>query len=396
MLLFAVAALGAQSHPATGFERVFGGSSLDRGVFVSPTRDGGYVAVGATRSFGEGNEDIYLVRTDSAGELLWSETYGGTDQDNGWSVHEVPDGLVIAGFTKSFGAGGFDLYLVRTDSEGEVLWSKTYGGAGDDRAWGLALTDDGGFLLVGETTSFGAGEEDCLLVKTDALGVELWSRTYGAEKGDRCFSIALADDGGYMLAGQTYSEGAGDRDVYVIKTDASGELQWSKTFGGAASDVGHSITQTFDGSFLVTGYTTSFADMGDDPYLIKIDAHSETQWTRVLPMEGINHTLTGEQATDGGFFLVGFSEYPDKSSNAALLVKTGPEGHLAWYRDVLPTDVGQSLGYTVRATPDGGCVFTGHTTVNAAGNLDLLIVRVEGDDASLAGSEPRVPSDSRN
>jgi hypothetical protein len=375
LLLAAVITSGADSHSAAAFERVFGGPDLDRGVYVSPTKDGGFIAVGVTKSFGKGDEDVYLVRTDSNGEFLWSKTYGGSDQDNGWSVHETPDGFVLAGFTKSFGGGGFDLYLIKTDSDGELDWSKTYGGESDDRSWALALTSDGGFVLVGETTSSGAGEEDCLLVKTDSLGRESWSHTYGGKKGDRCFSVAQADDGGYVLAGQTYSEGAGDRDVYVIKTKANGELEWSKTFGGEASDVGHSITRASDGSFVVTGYTTSFATIGDDPYLIKID-----QWTRVLAMEGTNHTLTGEQAADGGFFLVGFSEHREKKTNAALLVKADSEGHLDWYRDVLLTNTGRSLGYTVRAMPDGGCVFTGHTTVNGAGNLDLLLVRVQDED----------------
>jgi hypothetical protein len=379
LLLAMVIAFGADSHCAFGFERVLGGPDLDRGVFVSPTKDGGYVAVGVTKSFSEGDEDVYLVKTDSNGQVLWSKTYGGPDQDNGWSVHETPDGFVLSGFTKSFGAGDFDFYLIKTDSEGEVDWSRTYGGEGKDRCWALALTDDGGFLLVGETTSSGAGEEDCFLVKTDSLGAELWSQTYGGEKGDRCFSVAQADDGGYVLAGQTYSEGAGDRDVYILKTKVTGELEWSKTFGGVASDVGHYISRTSDGNFVMTGYTTSLATAGDDPYLIKIDAQGKSQWTRVLAMEGVNHTLTGEQATDGGFYLVGFSEYPEKGMNAALLVRADRDGHLDWYKDVLPTNAGRSLGYTVRATIDGGCVFTGHTTIDSAGNLDLLLVKVEDE-----------------
>ena len=378
ILLATVILLGGDHLFAVGFEKVFGGPDLDRGVFVTPIEDGGYIAVGVTKTFGAGDEDVYLVRTSSEGELLWFKTYGGIDQDYGWSVRETPDGFVLAGFTKSFGAGGFDCYLIKTDSTGVVDWSRTFGGATDDRCWGMALTSDGGFALVGETTSSGTGEQDCFLVKTDAQGEESWSQTFGGEKGDRCFSIAVADDGGYILAGQSYSEGAGDRDVYVLKTSAAGELQWSKTFGGAASDVGHSITRTSDGSFMVTGYTTSLAEMGDDPYLIKIDMHGEVQWTRVLPMQGINHTLTGDLGTDGGFCLAGFSEYPDKRANAALLVKTDPEGHLHWHRDVLLTDSGQSLGYTAKATPDGGCIFTGHTTVNSAGSLDLLLVKVNG------------------
>jgi len=377
LLLAVIAVIGVVIHTTTSFERVIGGLDRDRGVFVSPTSDGGYVAVGLTRSFGEGDDDIYLVRIDATGSVLWTQTYGGPETDNGWSVHESAGGLVIAGFTESFGMGGFDCYLIRTDLEGEMQWSKTFGGEDNDRCWALLPASDGGYVLVGETTSFGSGAEDCYLIKTDAAGNEVWSKTFGGEKGDRCFSITQADDGGFLLAGQTYSEGAGDRDVYLVKTDASGNEVWSKTFGGPASDVGHSVTRTAEGDFVVTGYTTSFAIAEDDPYLIKIDARGQTQWTRVIAMEGVNHTLTGEQAADGGFFLGGFSNFGPNGANAALLVKTDGDGNLEWSRDLFATTTGQSLGYTVRATSDGGSILTGHTTVGSTGDLDLFMVKVD-------------------
>jgi hypothetical protein len=382
LLLIAFLTLVFASSGTLAFEKVFGGPELDRGVYVSPTQDSGYIVVGYSQSFGQGDEDIYLVKTDSAGELMWTRTIGGTDEDNGWAIREIADGFILAGFTKSFGAGGYDFYLVKTDATGEVVWSETYGGPDDDRCWALALTGDGGYLLAGETASSGAGERDFFIVKTDSRGGEDWSRTYGGKRDDRCFAVALVSDGGYMLAGQTYSEGAGDRDVYIVKISASGDLQWSQTFGGPASDVGHYIVRTSDGAFVVTGYTTSFAPAGDDPYLIKIDAQGKTHWTRVLAMDGVNHTLTGEQATDGGFFLVGFSEYPARRVVGAVVVKTDPEGNLDWYRNIMSTDYGESFGYTVRATSDGGCIFTGHTTVNSAGNRDLMLVKVANRDSA--------------
>lgn len=362
----------------TRFERVVGGEELDRGVFVSPTSDGGYVAIGSTRSFGEGEEDIYLVRTDASGAVLWSRTYGGPKVEYGWSVHEDGGGLVLAGSSESFGQGAFDCYLVRTDAAGDVQWSKVFGGEGSDLCWSL-LPTGGGYVLAGETTSDGQGAEDCFLIRVDASGDELWSATFGGAEGDRCFAVAEAEDGGFLLAGQTYSEGAGDRDVYLVRTDASGAALWTKTFGGAASDVGHGVARTDDGGFLVTGYTTSLASEEDDPYLIKLDAEGRVSWTRVLPMEGINHTITGEQAADGGFFLVGFSEYRTRDATGALLVKTDRAGELQWSRDLFTTATGQSFGYTVRATPDGGAVFTGHTTEGSRGGLDLLLVKVDGE-----------------
>ena len=203
LIFVLVIMFGTESYSSTGFEKTVGGQDEDRGVFVSPTQDGGYLAVGVTSSYGEGQEDVYLVKTDSAGEVQWTKTYGGPENDLGWSVRETPDGYVIAGFTQSFGNGEFDFYLIKTDLDGEIKWSETYGGEGNDRCWALALTNDGGFVLAGETTSMGAGKEDFCLVKADSLGVFQWSKTYGGKKGDRCFSVLQADDGGYMLAGQT-------------------------------------------------------------------------------------------------------------------------------------------------------------------------------------------------
>lgn len=378
-LLAPVIVLGVDLLSASSFERMIGGPKTDRGVFVTPTSDGGYVVVGATSSYGAGGEDAYLVRTDSEGELLWARTFGGPGEDNGWQVEELSDGLLVAGFTSSFGAGGFDCYLIKTDSNGELEWSRTYGGEGKDRCWGMVAAGDGGNVLVGETTSEGAGEEDCLLVKVGSGGEELWSRTFGGERSDRCFSIARAEGGGFVLAGQTYSDGAGDRDAYILKTSSSGEFEWSKTFGGAASDVGHSVTAVPDGSFLMTGYTTSLSESGDDPYLVKIDAQGEVHWTRVLHLEGINHTLTGDLTHDGGFCLTGFSAHSERGASAAMLVKTDPEGHLEWSEEFFSSHTGQSLGYTVRATSDGGCVFTGHATVSGSEDLDMLLVKVEAE-----------------
>lgn len=374
------ATLVAGEHVSTqtvgpGFVQVFGGAGIDRGIYVSPTSDGGYVAIGLSTSFGDGNENIYLVRTDAAGNELWSKTYGGAGTDNGWSVHESGDGLILAGFTDSIGAGSFDCYLARADAEGVTQWSTTFGGPGSDRCWGVLPLGADGFALVGETAEPN-GAEDCYLIRTDASGNELWSQTFGGDQSDRCFAITASDDG-FVLAGQTYSEGAGDRDAWVIGTDASGNELWAHTFGGPESDVAHGVAPTGDGGFVVTGYTTSLAQEADDPYLIKLDAEGNVQWTRVIAMPGIAHTITGEQTTDGGFILGGFTVLPESGLRSALLIKTEGTGRLVWSRDILPTTEGESFGYTVRATSDGGAVLTGHTTVGSAGGPDLLLFKVD-------------------
>ena len=365
--------LGCAPKAPVSFQQLVGGSEMDRGVYVSPTRDGGYVSVGVTESSGAGGEDIYLVRSDAAGHTRWTRTFGGPDEDNGWSVLELDDGFIIAGFTNSFGAGGFDFWLIRTDPLGQTLWQQTYGGPLDDRCWAMVQTSDGGFLLTGETRSRGRGEEDFYVVRTDSQGTLLWEQSYGDSLSERCFAVAESSDGGFMLAGQSYSLGAGDRDAYIGKIDSEGVLEWYRTAGGAESDVAHGITRTIDGHFLVTGYTTSLATDLDDPYVIKIDAAGNFLFERVVELDGFNHTITGAQASDGGFYLVGFSDYPERRQTAGLLVKLTAGGELDWFEDILPTHNGRSMGYTVQALAQGGCVFTGHTTEGSKGSLDLLL-----------------------
>ena len=373
----------AQASRANGdFQTTFGGPDFDRGVCVAPTADGGYAVVGVTKSEGAGGEDVLLVKFDGDGRTEWSRTYGGPGDDCGWAVLAAPDGFVIAGFTASRGEGENDFYLVKADPAGEEEWSRTYGGPGNDRCWSLIRTADGGFLLAGETTSTGAGEQDCWLVRTDGEGEKLWSRAYGGPAGDRAFAVTADGDGGFVVAGQTYSEGAGDRDGYVVRTDAAGELQWSRTFGGAQSDVAHGVIRTRSGAFLVTGYTTSFADGPDDPFLVMLDAAGDTLWTRVLPLEGVNHTLSGAETKSGDFLLVGFSAFPGRGPTQALLVRTDADGGLVQHRDVRSSEVGETFGYTVVATADGGCVFTGHTSVDTPRNLDLLLVKIGVDGSS--------------
>jgi len=360
-----------------GSELVLGGPENDRGVTVSKTADGGFIIVGVTESTGGGGEDVYLVRLDAEAKVVWESAFGGARDDDGWSVVETASGgFVVVGFSNSSGAGGFDCTLTATDSTGNPEWSQHYGGSELDRCWAMAATS-GGWVVAGETASSGSGERDCYLVRTDDAGHELWSRTYGGEKDDRCFSVAVAKDGGFVLAGQTFSEGAGDRDAWILKTDSDGELEWSTTHGGAASDVAHSVVVDGDGNILVTGYTTSFADTPDDPMLLKFPGDGKLEWSRVLAMDGHNKTITGSLATDGGICLTGFSTDGSPPTDAALIIKVDGAGHVLWTTRVLPTSMGETFGYGVTATADGGCAITGHTTRNSAGGLDLFFARVD-------------------
>jgi len=162
------------------FQKTYGGGLNDLGWAVEQTNDGGYIVAGSAESFGAGAADFYLIKTDANGDTLWTRTYGGGGDDFGRAVEQTTDGgYIVAGYTTSFGAGVEDVYLIKTDTNGDTLWTKTYGGAGDDRGWAVEQTTDGGYIVAGGTLSFGAGGNDVYLIKTDANGDTLWTRTYG-------------------------------------------------------------------------------------------------------------------------------------------------------------------------------------------------------------------------
>ena len=270
---------------ADGWERTYGGGDWDIGFSVAQTSDGGYVVAGRTESFGAGLTDVYLVKTDAVGDTIWTRIYGGSgsDDNEGSSVAQTSDGgYIISGMTYSFGVGG-DVYLVKTDAMGDTIWTRTYGGSDYDGGFSVAQTSDGGYIIAGYTRSFGAGEEDVYLVKTDSLGDTIWTRTYGGSDDDHGYSVAQTSDGGYIVAGYTESFGAGSWDVYLVKTDGLGDTIWTRTYGGSDWDEGYSVAQTSDGGYIVAGvYDYDWEAETGDVYLVKTDAVGDTIWTLSL------------------------------------------------------------------------------------------------------------------
>jgi hypothetical protein len=254
--------------------KTYGGASFDWATSVQQTSDGGYIVAGATWSFGAGNGDIFLIKTDANGNLQWAKTYGGTFGEYARSVQQTSDGgYIVAGNTSSFGAGAVDIFLIKTDANGNMQWAKTYGGIYTDSATSVQQTSDGGYIVAGATWSFGAGNGDFFLIKTDANGNIIWAKTYGGTSYDLATSVQQTSDGGYIVAGSTESFGAGSRDIFLIKTDANGNVIWAKTYGGTNLDSATSVQQTSGGGYIVAGFTESFGAGGRDIFLIKTDAN---------------------------------------------------------------------------------------------------------------------------
>jgi predicted secreted protein len=252
------------------WNKTYGGSGMDYLYSVVQTSDGGYALAGATTSFSAGGIHFWLVRVDSKGNMLWNQTYGGKGNDEAFSAVQTSDGgYTLAGITSSFGAGGQDFWFVKTDLAGVMQWNKTYGGASDDEAFSAVQTSDGGYALVGLTTSFGSGNDLAWLVKTDAEGNMLWNQTYGGTNYNVGSAVVQTSDGGYAIAGTTSSFGAGDKDAWLIRTDSAGAMLWNQTYGGSKHDAAFSVVQTSDGGYALAGTTTSFGSGSFDYYVVK-------------------------------------------------------------------------------------------------------------------------------
>lgn len=264
------------------WSKTFGGVERDVAQSVVQTSDGGYAIVGFTLSFGHGltdeygRGDVWLIKTDSSGNEQWNKTFGEEAQDSGSSIILASDnGYLITGHKGSISNGGgdgeTDLWLIKTDTSGNKQWEKTFGGEDDDGGFAVVQTSDDGYAIAGYTHSSGNGHADVWLIKTDSSGNELWDKTFGGAKEEWAQSIALTSDGGYILTGFTFSFGFDDRDCWLIKTDSSGSEEWNKTFGGIGEDQGSSVIQTTNGSYVITGQTEPDGEGDYDVWLIKTD-----------------------------------------------------------------------------------------------------------------------------
>jgi len=201
------------------------------------------------------------------------------ESERGRSVQQTIDGsYVITGYTESFGAGDYDMWLIKTDANGDTLWTKTFGGDGIDWGSSVQQTLDSGYIITGSTRSYGAGNLDVWLIKTDANGDTLWTKTYGGMETDYSFSVQQTNDEGYIITGYTASFGVGAADVWLIKTDANGDTLWTSTYGGIDTDIGRSIQQTTDSGYIIAGDTRSFGSGNQDFWLIRLARDFNRTW----------------------------------------------------------------------------------------------------------------------
>jgi hypothetical protein len=290
-----VGSVGASSEM---WSQTYGGTSDDSASSSIWSSDGGYALAGSTKSFGAGAFDFLLVKTDAYGNMNWNKTYGGSKNDRAYELVETSDGgFAIAGYTYSFGAGESDFWLVKVDSQGNMEWNKTYGEANHDFAYSLVYSSDGGYALAGSTKSFGAGGSDAWLVKTDEYGNVEWTQTYGGTSHDSALSLIETSDVGYALAGTSNSFGG----YWLVKTDAVGNILWNYTYR-SGSEHAYSLVETSDGGYALTGCLPDLGfGAGSLFWLVKADSDGNMEWIQTYN-GGANSII---ETSDGGFALSG-------------------------------------------------------------------------------------------
>jgi hypothetical protein len=351
------------------WKRSYGGSGNDFAYAITPTLDGNFIVAGSTSSFGNGDREVYLLKINVNGDTLWARTYGGTGYDEAYAITPTSDGnFIVAGYTESFGAGSHDVYLLKIKPNGDTLWTRTYGGIGDDEALAITPTSDGNFIAAGCTSSFGDNYFDVYLIKIKPNGDTLWTKTYGgAYYGGVYNNFALAisptPDGNFIVAVSSSPF------IVLLKITSIGDTLWSKTYKRNWGNVPLSIISTSDGNFIAAGCTSSFGDVSSDIYVIKINPNGDTLWTRTYGETGNYEATTITSTSDGNFIVAGTTS--SIGAGNVFLLKIKPSGDTLWTKTYGGTNDGWA--YSITPTLDGNFIIAGIS------NNDVLLLSIIDD-----------------
>jgi hypothetical protein len=347
----------------TTWTEIYGGDYDDFCHCATQVSDGGYVAAGRTYSFGKAGQ-AYVFKTDSAGTILWQKDYGLEPDDELLAVCQTDDnGFFAAGWTKSYGPGlpAANVYLLRLNDAGDTLWTKSYGGTGDDHGYSAHHTQDDGCVIVGSTTTWGAGSDDALLMKLDDDGNTLWIRTYGGMNRDEAQAVECVNDGGYIIAGVTYSFGTGIKDtsnIYIVRTDSLGDTIWTRVYGGEGNQGAWCIRPASDG-YIVAGYYRPNGSLDADMFIVRINDDGDTLWSKRIGGASYEDAYDIEEALDGGSLIVGRTSSYGNGGSDSYLVKIDSLGIVQWTSTYGGAQ--NEFAVSVQLTSDGGYIIAGDT-----------------------------------
>lgn len=384
------------------WQKSLGGTSMDMPSNILPTSDGGFIIGGYSLSNdidvsgNHGQEDFWIVKTNATGIIEWQKSFGGSNVERAYSIKQTSTGGYIVGGSANstdgditFHHGGIsvqhDFWIVNLDSLGNIIWQKCLGGSNADVAKDLQETADGGFIVAGQTNSLDGDVTghhgtttyaDCWIVKLNINGDIQWQKSLGGSLDEFSNSIHQTSDGGFIIAGDSKSSDGDvsfhwgsfvENDFWIVKTDSSGAIIWEKTFGGTGIDMVNSISQTSDGGYVVTGYTSS--NDGDltglhglsfdyDYWIIKLNDSGVIQWQKVIGGTGNDVARCIQQTNDDGYIVAGSSS----SMNGDVSGNNGSGDF--WIVKLSPVVGVPELGNSVREINISPNPFSGSTSIS--------------------------------
>ena len=348
----------------------------DRLYSLIQNDDGGYIVAGSITSKDAGSTDALVLKLDKESNIVWDDTYGKSDNDETiYSIIKTIDGnYMLGGITESEETGK-DFWLLKIDNQGNRLWDKTYGGNDYDEARSIIQTTDGGYAAAGYTESKGAGREDVWIIKVNSQGNIIWDKTYGGSKIDMVSSIIQTTDGGYIVAGSTASKGAGSLNFWILKLDEKGDLIWDRTFGGRGSEMSRSIIQTNDGGYAVAGYTSTKGFGLSSFWILRIDEKGNLLWDKTFGESGHNDVYSFIQTNDGGYAVAGYTQTKNENGLNMYIVKLDSQGNKLWDKTYGGNDYDEAR--SIIQTTDGGYAVAGYTESKGARVADSLILKLD-------------------
>lgn len=390
ILILALLLVSATIPIAAGqstFQVAFGGPGEEEFSSFSQTTDGNLIFCGSTNSFGSGQKDMLIFKTDISGNIIWSKTYGGPLNDECWQIKQTPDGGYIAtGYTESYGNGNKDAFLLKLTSSGTVSWFKTFGGGSTEYGYDVLVLNSG-YLLSAQSDSWGAGGNDMFVVKTASNGSPVWAKTFGGSNHEGAFSVVMAPDNQYVFTGTTGSYG-NLYQIFVTKIDSSGTISWFKTYGdnGTGLDGGRAICNAWGGGFVVAGYTNSFGVGNYDMLAFQIDNNGNTMWTKTIggASEDISYDIIRDKSS--GYLLGGYTKSFGFGNNDLFISRIDNGGTPTWSRATGGPGIDGGSGgpnyKTFRSLIAAGAsrlMIADYTQSHGAGMGDIIYCVADGD-----------------
>jgi hypothetical protein len=380
--------------PDTLWTKTFGGDGEEFGSSVCQTLDGGYVITGNTNPTApEGFPDVYLVKTDVDGNELWNRTFGGSYSEHGRCIQQTSDGgYIIVGETESYGNGCLDnpdIYLIKTDIEGYEEWYHTYGGSFEEKGFWIEQTSDSGYIIVGFTYSYSGNNRcDVYLIKTNANGIEEWHRTYGDSYWNFAYCVQVTSDGGYIISGSSYSLDGPYYGGYLLKTDSLGNEEWSRFYDDNDAKVVYCVRQILEGGYILTGMLGNSEQF--DIFLKKVTVNGYDEWTRYFGIARWDQAFFVQQTLDGGYIMVGLNDHRIVGYMDAYLIKTDTDGNEEW--ELTLGGNYSDAAKSVQQTPDGGYIVCGYKQINSQPeSFDAWLIRLDSEGTFAEDFETRRP-----